>query len=169
MGSLTLMKDSLRHEAIKWVENENIHLTLKFFGETDENKIPLICSVMASVASETPAFMISLSGLGIFGSRYAPRVIWSGIEPYDHLSGLMNRLCSDLELAGFPGDRQNAVPHLTLGRIKHLKDTVLFRRVIDQHKSIRSEAETVGEMLLYESILRREGPLYRIVERFPLV
>jgi 2'-5' RNA ligase len=162
------LKHELGHERIKWVEGHNFHVTLKFFGETEEQKIPEIGMVLKNRATMTPSFAIRLSGLGIFGSSYAPKVIWVGIDPYMELSMLIKNLHGDLAAIGFESDRQNPVPHLTLGRIKFLKDKVIFNRITDKLKTISSPLIRAGEIILYESILRREGPEYLILEKFPL-
>ena len=162
------LKSGLHHEHIKWVEEHNIHLTLKFFGETDESKIPGICMVLKSRAEMSPPIGLHLRGLGIFGSSYAPKVIWVGIAPYEQFSLLMKNIHADLEKSGYPADRQNLVPHLTLGRIKFLNDKTLFRRTLDQFRDISSNTIRIDEISLYESILRREGPEYIELHRFPL-
>jgi 2'-5' RNA ligase len=166
-GKYRELKQSLRHEQIKWVEEHNIHITLKFFGDTEEGMIPLIGETLRTIASSTPPVVVRLSGLGIFGSAYSPRVVWTGIEPYEEVASLMKKVHDGLKTVGFEPDRQNLVPHLTLGRIKFLKDKILFSRAIEQFKSISSLPITVGEIILYESILRREGPTYIALEKFP--
>jgi 2'-5' RNA ligase len=168
MAKYIALKHELRAEPIKWVEEHNIHITLKFFGETDENKIPEICTVIRKRSSGLSSIDLHLAGLGIFGSSYAPKVIWVGIEPCAELSMLMKSLHNDLKNIGFEPDRQNLVPHLTLGRIKFLRDKVRFNRAIIQYKTISSEPIHIEEMILYESILHREGPKYIALEKFPL-
>lgn len=163
-----LMRD-LGHEGIKWVEDNNIHITLKFFGETAEQKIPAICSVLKNRAVVTPSFDLQLTGLGIFGSAYAPKVIWVGIAPYADLVNLMKYIHDDLKVIGFNPNRQNLVPHLTLGRIKFLQDKVLFNRTINGYNTISSSPFHISEMILYESILHREGPEYIVTEKFPFI
>ena len=163
------LKHELRNESLKWVEDHNIHITLKFFGETDERKIPGICSALRQRASETSPINLHLSGLGVFGSSYAPKVLWVGIEPYADLSRLMKDVHDDLKSIGFEPDRQNLVPHLTLGRIKFLADKTRFNQTVSQMKSISSRVIHIEEALLYESILRREGPEYIVLDRFPFL
>ena len=160
------LKAGLAHEHIKWVEEHNIHITLKFFGETDERKIPGICSVLHDRSEITSPFGIKLSGLGIFGSAYAPKVVWTGIEPYEQISLLMKNIHHDLLAIGYEADRQNLVPHLTLGRIKLLRDKIIFRSTLDKFRTISSEPVHLSEMVLYESILHREGPEYIVLDRF---
>ncbi|MCX6304254.1 MAG: RNA 2',3'-cyclic phosphodiesterase [Bacteroidetes bacterium] len=163
------LKQELRHEHIKWVENHNIHITLKFFGETAEHEIPGIASVLKKSIASTNPVNLHLTGLGIFGSSYAPKVIWVGIEPYADLSTLMKNIHDDLKTIGFEQDRQNLVPHLTLGRIKFLRDKVIFNRTMDQFKTISSSLIHIEEVILFESILRREGPEYIALEHFPFI
>jgi 2'-5' RNA ligase len=167
--SFRQLRLGLRNEQIKWVEDHNIHITLKFFGETGEDQIPGICTVLKKCASDTSAITLRLAGLGIFGSAYAPKVVWAGIEPYSELVSLMKRVHNDLRDLGFEPDRQNLVPHLTLGRIRSLNDKITFNRVTGQFKNISSSGMQIGEMILYESILRREGPEYFVLEKFPFI
>ncbi len=163
------LKQDLQFEQIKWVEEHNIHVTLKFFGETEERKIPEICSVLKKRADSTSSIDLQLNGLGIFGSSYAPKVIWVGIEPYAELAQLMRSVHHDLKNIGFEPDRQNLVPHLTLGRIRFLRDKSIFKRAIEKHNTISSSTIHLSEIILFESILHREGPEYIALERFPMI
>jgi len=167
LDQLDRLKSELGHEKIKWVENHNIHVTLKFFGETDERKIPEIAGVLKKVAGENITFCFRLHSLGIFGSRYDPRVVWIGIEPYDRLVKLMMDLHNELKTIGYEPGRQNLVPHLTLGRIKEIKDKQLFQHTIENFKEISSPEMIAKEFLLYESILKKEGPVYLVQNTFP--
>ena len=166
MDQIHALEASFQYERIKWVEDHNIHITLKFFGETEEKLIPGISAALKKVASSSNAFSFSLKNLGIFGSSYDPKVVWVGIEPYEGLVSLMKKIQQDLIPLGFEADRQNLVPHLTLGRIKGLKDKPLFQRTIDRYKSIFSTTLIAESFILYESILKREGPTYRAIETF---
>jgi len=163
------LKKALTHEKIKWVEEHQIHITLKFLGETQEALIPEIIAALNHRAVQQAPFGFSLHGLGIFGSSYSPRVVWVGIEPFAELSQLMRELQKDLAQIGFEADRQNLVPHLTLGRIKSLNDRMLFHKITERHKTIASLPLQALQMILFESLLKREGPEYRIIESFNFV
>jgi RNA 2',3'-cyclic 3'-phosphodiesterase len=154
------ISSSLRHERIKWVEPENMHLTLKFIGETDEKQIPAIQQAIETAVSQSEPFTIKIANTGIFGSRYDPKVIWFGIEKQDELESLAQNIFTELAKRGWQTDRQNFVPHLTIGRIKELKDKPLFQKIISKYNTVDIQEENVTEIILYESILRREGPLY---------
>jgi RNA 2',3'-cyclic 3'-phosphodiesterase len=162
------LKAQLRQEKIKWVEEHNLHLTLKFFGDTEEYRILDISRVLESVAGRMECFGFWLEGLGVFGSRYDPRVIWVGIRPYERLVSLMKETGEELKSIGYTPDRQNLVPHLTVGRIRELRDKFFFQKVIDENKKIISREMIVDSFLLFESILKKEGPLYLKLQKFPL-
>ncbi len=162
------IQNRLQHERIKWVEDYNIHITLKFFGETEETKIPEITRVLGEVADCTKTFSLVLHNLGIFGSSYDPRIVWVGIEPYENLESIMKLIRDKLEVIGYTSDRQNLIPHLTLGRIKFLKDKRLFRQIIDQNKNISSQEIIVDRIILFESRLKKEGPVYLTLQIFDL-
>lgn len=160
------LKAQLSDESIKWVEEHNIHITTRFFGETPEHKIGKICEILKTSSEQTKEIQIQLSKIGLFGSRYSPKVIWLGIEPYTELVSFMKRLQVDLQVLGYEPDRQNTVPHLTLGRIKMVKDKIRFQRVIDNYSGWKSRFQSFSGMTLYESILHREGPEYLTIENF---
>ena len=163
------LKAQLCHERIKWVEEHNIHITLKFFGETDEKMCPEIEKVLNLIANQHLAFDIRLEKLGIFGSRYDPKVIWAGIDPYNELVSLMQKIHKSLEPLGFMADRQNLIPHLTLGRIKELQNKMMFQKTIDRFTKISSEKMLVNDFILYQSILKTEGPIYIALNTFSLI
>ena len=158
----------LRHDRINWVELKNIHLTLKFFGETEETQIPDIRKALGNAAGLCQPFTLRISRTGIFGSRYEPRVIWFGLDASPQMSELARLTMEELSKAGWEADRQNFVPHLTIGRIKEIKDKVLFQQVIDKYRNARIQDQAVGEIILFESILKPQGPTYIKLATFPL-
>jgi len=168
IDSYRTLKHDLRKHSIKWVEEENLHITLKFFGETSEAVIPDICRVMDSVTVDLPDFSFRYEGLGIFGSNYNPRVIWAGIHPYEEVFQIIQQLKTKLTTIGFSADRQNPVPHLTLGRIRSLQDHTIFQAVLDSYKNIASAPMMAKKLVLFESILLRSGPEYHIIKSFLL-
>ena len=80
---------------------------------------------------------------------------------------LMKDVHAELKTIGYDPDRQNLVPHLTIGRIKEIKDKQLFQSIIDKFRDISSKEMIVTECILYESILKKEGPVYLILRTFP--
>ena len=162
------LKSGLRFARITWVKPESIHVTLKFFGETMENRIPDISKVLHEVARRHQPFTSELVNVGIFGSSYNPKVIWFGMENAEPLKELGGDVLQAVEAIGWGHDRQNFVPHLTIGRIKDIPDKNLFQSVIDEHKKTWMQEIQVREFHVYESILLREGPVYKVLETYKL-
>ena len=162
------LKKDLALEKIKWVEENNFHLTLKFLGNTYTSLIDQIIEVLETAALNVPPFEMNIQNPGIFGSRYDPRVIWLGIENSPQLVDLANKVLDGLDKAGFPRDRQNFVPHLTIGRIKYIRDKKHLRNTIEKYHGKPLQKVIIKEFYLYESILTREGPVYKVIKKFIL-
>lgn len=162
------LRKELSYENIKWVNPDNVHITLKFFGETPEEKIPGINKALTAASIGVEPFSIRIENTGIFGSSYRPKVIWFGIEDGGAISTLAGKIFGELEKAGWENDRQNFVPHLTIARIKHLKDKKRFQQVIDGFRDSFLQESEVTSFYLFESILHQDGPEYKVVEVFDL-
>lgn len=162
------LKKALAGEKIRWVDPGNIHITLKFFGETPEHHIPAISAALRQAAGKSQAFSFEVFDTGIFGSSYKPRVIWFGIQPAEALAELAETVFSELEGIGIMRDRQNFVPHLSIARIKQLDNKHLFQQAIDKEKQGFIQKEEVEQFHLFESILRPQGPEYRILNTYGL-
>jgi 2'-5' RNA ligase len=168
MKTYNSLRSGLKFCRITWVKPESIHITLKFFGETEEKRIPEISRVLKEVAASHMLFTSELVNVGIFGSSYNPKVIWFGIENAEPLKKLGHDVLQSLEKIGWEADRQNFVPHLTIGRIKEIPDKQFFQKIIDEHKKTRMQDIRVVEFHLYESLLLRDGPIYTVLESYKL-
>jgi len=162
------LRAMLQHEKIKWVDEKNIHITLKFFGETPENQIYSICETLDEVAYRHKPLKLELQNIGIFGSKYNPRVIWFGMKKNPAIELLARDVIQSLDKAGFPHDGQNFRAHLTVGRIKFISNKRNFQQTINQFKEVFIQDVTVDGFELYESKLRPRGPVYNVVENFRL-
>ena len=160
------LKTNLRNDKIKWVDINNIHITLKFFGETPEERIPEINKRLNGIAALHSNFTLDIRDIGIFGSSYKPKVIWFGIEENEQLMKLGLEILTGMDDIGFKHDRQNFIPHLTIGRIKFIDDKKRFQQVIDKYKSLEIQQQDVPGFTLYESILRPKSPEYKVIEQF---
>src|SRR5688500_12713590 len=65
---------------VKWVEPENIHLTLLFLGEVDQREVIDVCRAVGAVASSLPAFGLTIAGAGAFPNARHPRIVWIGVD-----------------------------------------------------------------------------------------
>ncbi len=164
------LKRQLAHEKrINWVKPEHIHLTLKFIGNTPNEDIPKIIDGVGEMLQNHKSFTMDFNRTGIFGSRYAPRVLWLGMQNTpQELYDLEEDTLSTFDKLGYLRDRQNFVPHITLGRIKELCEKQYFQKVVaatEQKSYIKQE---VNEIILFQSILRPEGAFYKEIKRFEL-
>ena len=162
------LKQGCRNDRITWVDPANIHITLKFFGETEEERIPKITSLLRDIAARHHPFDLQLCGTGIFGSAYKPRVVWIGIGNDARFIQLGQEILDKMETIGFMKDRQNFVPHLTLGRIKYIDNKQRFFELIGKYKDSIIATEAVNEIFLLESELSPKGPVYTVLERYEM-
>jgi RNA 2',3'-cyclic 3'-phosphodiesterase len=161
------LSGSLKHESIKWVEIFNFHITLKFLGETEEDVILAISKELQRISKTFSNFKLNIAKTGIFGSKHDPKVIWLGLES-ETLNNLGKSVIDGMNKVGFIADRQNFVPHLTLGRIKKLTDNKYFQKMISDNKEKFIQTIYVDKFYLIESVLHKSGPVYNILETYDL-
>lgn len=162
------LRRATKYDKIRWVDPENFHLTLKFLGNTPEDKIDLISEVISSTVESYGKFDFDLKNTGIFGSSYKPRVIWFGIHDAEQIKSLGMELIKKLDVAGFSKDRQNFVTHLTIGRITRIVDKQIFNREIEKVREVFLQHIIVDKVILYESILSSKGPTYKVISSFQI-
>jgi RNA 2',3'-cyclic 3'-phosphodiesterase len=159
---------SLADETIKWVKPDNIHLTLAFPGDTDEKKIELISKMLREKCAGFGMFELIIRGAGVFKSMNSPRVIWTDIEPSIKLNQLYNLIIDGLHEIDVVIEDRPFKPHLTLGRIKSVKDKTLLKMAVERYQHTEIQRVRVTEIILYESILLQSGPLYKPLNKFSL-
>ena len=167
---LDSLRRSLSHEKmINWVRPTNIHLTLKFIGETPPQDEPKIIDAVSKVLENQKSFTMDFNRTGIFGARYAPRVLWLGMQQTpQELLDLEESVLTAFDNIGYQRDRQNFVPHLTLGRIKDLCEKQYFQKVVQAIEQKSYIHQEVNEVILFQSILRPDGAVYKVVKKWEL-
>lgn len=168
LSQYSAFKRQLSGSRITWVEPTVMHMTLKFLGKTEDHQIPVISNVLDHVAKQQVSFPFSLDHLGIFGSSYQPRVVWLGASNPLQMATFGEDILNSLHHVGFLRDRQNFVPHLSLGRIKQLDNKKYFQEVMDLFRCKMGLSFVVDEFALYQSILQSSGPKYHQISRFKL-
>ena len=167
LKTFNALRYALQLEKISWVKPENFHLTLKFLGKTPEEKLPDIRRALQTVAAQTVPFTLKISGTGIFGSSYKPRVLWFGIAENQTMKQLGENVLNALDAVDFPHDRQNFVPHLTMGRIRKIEHKKMFQEAVSAHRHDFLQETQVDKIILYESLLKPAGVIYKPVMEFP--
>ena len=171
--------EGLRAELGKWqkklgkfspeailVRPENIHLTLKFLGETPSSQIKQVSHALSAFRPIDP-FTIHLKGFGVFPHAQPPQVLWVRIKPCPPLEDLSAKLNASLETIGFPLPQKVFKPHLTLARFRPPRLRPEIKNYFLADSLTIFDPITVRGFSLFESVLKPEGPTYRKLAHFP--
>jgi 2'-5' RNA ligase len=158
-------------EKVRWVTPRNMHLTLKFLGEIEPDSVSQIEGGLRAAGEGQSPIQLELSQIGCFPSAGKPRVLWIGIGgEIEVLLRLQARVDKALEASGFAGENRAYHPHLTLGRVRR----GVSKSDLDQVAALvsiaapESPAFIADEVVLFESVLRPEGPVYQAQSRVQL-
>lgn len=152
-----------RPKVVKWVKLQNIHLTLKFIGETPRDLVPKINDALAEAVKPHNDLSLTISDTGVFPKKQRPRILWLGADgEVDHLAALVSDINRALDPLGYPAEEREFSPHITIGRIRYPQkvtpDVIAF---------LNSEYEpipfTVEKIKLFQSDLVPGGPIYSIL------
>jgi 2'-5' RNA ligase len=165
---ISSLKALLAAENIKWVDPANIHITLAFLGDTEEKRIKTIAQMLEGECARFHEFEFLLAGTGVFKNYWDPRILWAGIQSAERLIQLNNIIAEGLKLNGFEIEDRQFRPHLTLGRIKSLKGTENLKTVLERYRDNQFQIVHVNEVILFESILKQTGPIYKSLGNFRL-
>lgn len=160
---LVLLQKELVHDNLffgKLVESENLHLTLAFLGEISDTVLVRVRMALSSISFKK--FDLKLAEVGVF-TPISPRVLWvalRGALVFDLQKQIQNILQPLVQL-----DNKPFVSHVTLARIKHVKDPASFAHVV-QHTKVKPLIFCVSEFVLKQSQLTSDGPIYHVIERY---
>ena len=153
----------------KWVPKENFHITLKFLGNVKAELIANVSEVVKSVVDQTSSFDIALAGLGAFPRLSRPSVVWVGIsEGTSEIKSLAEHIDSKLVNLGFEREARPFSGHVTLARIRTLKNIDKLREKIEILKDQYIGAFGVKSVVVMKSDLQRTGPIYTPISEFEL-
>ncbi len=155
---------------IKWVKKNNLHLTMKFLGVISIEQTELIKSSLKEITGRYSPFTIKLSSdIGIFPTYQMPRIIWTGIkEGANQLHELYSSIETMLYKEGFPRENKEFSSHITIGRVKDIKDKDNFLQMLKSIE-VTNFTQEVDSIDLMESKLTPSGPIYNITAKFPLL
>jgi len=161
------LKDELNNE-LKWIQEKNMHITLKYLGETKEDSVQAIIKKMNYIIENTQQQSVKIEGIAAFPRLDYPRVIYIGLkEGANELSKLHSLLENELFYLGFKQDKNKYTPHITIARTRH--DTNIKQLSIGLEKCIKvSENKDllginilIKKISLMKSTLTNEGPIYK--------
>ncbi|MCU0460964.1 MAG: RNA 2',3'-cyclic phosphodiesterase [Bacteroidales bacterium] len=162
------LKSVLGGEKINWTDPSNIHLTLAFLGDTEDELIKMVSIMLKQKCTGFGCFRFNLTGAGVFKNYRDPKVIWAGIESNEKLSQLNEKIMTGLKDAGFSLDERPFKPHLTLGRIKSIGHPDILKSALEKYQDVKIQEVEVKEVTLFESILKPAGPVYKSISEFSL-
>lgn len=149
---------------VAWVPAPNMHMTLKFLGNIDEENAEAVRDALAPALEPEPPLELEIRGVGAFPTAHKPRVLWVGVHcAGDRLQRLAQRVDERLAEIGFAREQRPLHPHVTLGRVKRRAADLLGH--LEQP---RFGECTVHDVVLYKSVLQRAGAEYTPLARFHL-
>ncbi len=162
-NEIFLIQEKLRAagRGISWTKADNIHLTLKFLGSTDESLIDLISDKISdSIAGKKP-FKIQVNGVGAFPIMKRPRIIWVGANTEsDHLREISRNLNENLESLGFESEKRKFTAHLTIGRVKDARKISPILETMKVFTNFDAGEFIVEKIELIKSDLHPSGAIY---------
>jgi 2'-5' RNA ligase len=150
----------------KWTRAENLHITLKFLGETPQEKMmKSVCEALRSVSCAWP-IPVKFHGLGFFPKERRPRVLWIGMEAPPSLGALAAGIEEALTSVGVPREERAFTPHLTLARNKEGRISEKFQNALSSHATREFGTMNAMSFHLIESKLKSTGAEYTTLESF---
>jgi len=159
------LRKEVPEAAASWSRVENIHLTLKFFGDVAVDRIPAISAAASRAVREVSAFQIGIGGTGVFPKPSRAQVLWIGVDdPSGNLSALQQRFDRECLTEGFPKEDRAYRPHLTIARLRKPEGA---RQLADAHLNLNfaSIELSLTELVLFRSELSPKGSKYTALSR----
>jgi 2'-5' RNA ligase len=160
-----------RNDEIRWVNPDNIHLTLKFLGDTPQRNISSLSETLKQTVFGFLPFEIVVKGTGCFPDARHPRVLWAGVNAPVTLFELQSNIDRALLTIGIPKENRPFSPHLTLARLSDRTPEAVNSK--EPQKAAPFQNTVFGQMLvervtLFQSTLTPRGPIYTALVRLPL-
>jgi 2'-5' RNA ligase len=150
---------------LRWVSDDNLHLTLRFVGEVERPLADDIAAALERVRGEK--FALRLNGAGLFEQRNGG-ALWAAVEPREPVAALAAKVERACVSAGLEPERRAFHPHITLARWNR-RSAETAKDVLKRNGGLASEPFEVDRFILYESRLSRHGAHYEEVTAYPLV
>ena len=155
---------------VKWVERENLHVTLLFLGEVTDTDVPAVCDVVAEQTAKLTGFTLSVENAGCFPHARRPRIVWAGLgQGAQEVCSLHEALESPLlELGCYRREERKYTPHITLGRVRSERSTDSLAAALARHAAWNAGDVAVREVHVLSSELTPQGPIYTVLSRAKL-
>tara|TARA_R110001583_G_scaffold1956_1_gene14632 strand:- start:28 stop:567 length:540 start_codon:yes stop_codon:yes gene_type:complete len=160
-----LLKARAEVSGAKWQSVEQMHLTLLFLGDVEEERLPAVCEAARHVP--LAAFELSVEGLGCFGQTCAPRNLWAGVQPAAPVANLHSAIKGQMESLGLTTESRAFRPHITLSRFKRQPGSV--QSLLAEYGEMAFGSFQVDQFVLFESKQSANGSVYTVLDRFPSI
>lgn len=159
------IQHKISQNRLKTTKPENQHLTLKFLGDCSGNQLPELIQIGKNIARISAPSQMTIKGLGTFGKKQQPSVLFLKTAPCQAVETLAARLETAHQAIGFPPENRPFRAHITLARIKHIQDFRTFKETLEMQLSLNF---SINYIHLIKSRLNHSGPKYEILKSFPL-
>lgn len=146
---------------VTWCKRDQLHLTLAFLGEVSPAILPHVTAAAERVCSALTAFGCRAYGLGFFGNKRNPKVLWAGVDPSPELDALHEGLWSELKRFGLENREADFRPHITLGRCRDASRNQALTEAMGEEPDVAFGEWEARRVTLYESRLSPQGAVYR--------
>ena len=153
-------------DGVKWTNPVEMHLTLKFLGEVEPDRIPGILEAIELAAAAAAPFPLAFGGCGAFPSLQKARVLWVGLrQGCAALTDLAAKLEATLADQGFPPESRPFTPHLTLGRLRYPLPLKMIHKFNAEEEHFLTSIALADGVTLYQSLLSRQGASYKTLQK----
>lgn len=154
---------------VRWVPDENVHLTVQFLGAVPEERVEAVGAAIAAAAASAGPLLLEVKGAGGFPNSRRPRVVWLGLSgDVEALAALAADLGKRLAPLGFAPEARPFAAHLTLGRARDSRGAPGLGGALAAAAQDDGVTWRATELVLFESHLSPRGPRYEPVRRAPL-
>jgi 2'-5' RNA ligase len=146
---------------VAWCKRDQFHLTLAFLGDISPAILPHVTAATERVCSALSSFKCHAYGLGFFGTKRNPKILWAGVEPSPTLEALHEGLWTELKKFGYENEEGDFLPHITIGRCREAARNHPLVKAMDADEAVAFGEWDVQRVTLYESRLSPHGAVYR--------
>lgn len=157
-----------KHNGVKWVKPESIHLTLLFLGDIEQEQVDRVIRAVQTACESIRPFTLTLKDTGAFPDFKRPRVFWVGVSDKDQqLIRCYEKIESELEHSGFPKEKRSFSPHLTIGRVKNSQG---ISRISTELEAMKPDPISfpAREVVVMQSKLMPSGAVYTPLKKIEL-
>lgn len=169
---LVALQENLTRDGaqVKWVERDNLHITLLFLGEVEERALGDLCRAVAEGVRVYKTFEVAIEGAGCFPNPRRPRILWVGLgKGIQETVAVHDALESPLlDLGCYRREERRFTPHVTLGRIRGERPAPTLGTALQKYQAFKAGETVVREIHVMSSQLTPTGPVYTVMSRAKL-